>query len=334
MATQIDIVIKGSDRFSAAFETLERALSQSDRAAGQLEHSTAALAQGFRGMAEQAARSGQSARAMTDGLVAQLNQAAETQGETLARMAQQQEEADRSMAERRLALQAEADAQRQAAREASYGAEEQAEARHQAVMSTQRTNTLVLQTKIEIGLLNKRMERYRFFYETLHELALSMGRSMAQTAKNLALAHALIDTYAAANQALASVPYPLNFAAAALVTARGLANVRQIEQTSIAHGGLERVPEDATFLLRRGERVLSPGQNRDLTGFLTQAGAAPAAVHIQQLTIHVLENATAGEALLAMDAQDMRQVVAERILPALDELARLGQRPKFIDNNT
>ena len=42
----------------------------------------------------------------------------------------------------------------------------------------------------------------------------------------------------------------------------------------------------------------------------------------------------AAEALLAMDRSVLRQVVMERIIPALDELAALGIRPKFVDHNT
>jgi hypothetical protein len=102
------------------------------------------------------------------------------------------------------------------------------------------------------------------------------------------------------------------------------------EQTAIAHGGLEQVPEDATFLLRRGERVLSPRQNRDLTSFLDERGGAPGAgaLVIEELTIHVLENATNSDAMLAMSPTEMQQVVAEKIVPALNELARLGIKPQ------
>ena len=38
--------------------------------------------------------------------------------------------------------------------------------------------------------------------------------------------------------------------------------------TGIAHGGLDYVPSESTYLLDKGERVLSPKQNKDLTGFL------------------------------------------------------------------
>ena len=40
----------------------------------------------------------------------------------------------------------------------------------------------------------------------------------------------------------------------------------------IAHGGLENVPADSTFLLKKGERVLSPSQNKDLERFMSGGG--------------------------------------------------------------
>jgi hypothetical protein len=40
----------------------------------------------------------------------------------------------------------------------------------------------------------------------------------------------------------------------------------------VAHGGLDYVPRESTFLLDRGERVVSPEQNQDLTEFLSRGG--------------------------------------------------------------
>lgn len=44
--------------------------------------------------------------------------------------------------------------------------------------------------------------------------------------------------------------------------------------TGIAHGGLDYVPSESTYLLDKGERVLSPKQNKDLTSFLSNSGKA------------------------------------------------------------
>jgi hypothetical protein len=52
-----------------------------------------------------------------------------------------------------------------------------------------------------------------------------------------------------------------------VVLAQGLA----IAQPA-AHGGLTNVPQESTYLLDKGERVLSPRQNTDLTEALENGG--------------------------------------------------------------
>jgi dGTP triphosphohydrolase len=46
------------------------------------------------------------------------------------------------------------------------------------------------------------------------------------------------------------------------------AGAAQLSNISKAHAGLDYVPEESTFLLQRGERVIQPEANRDLTDFL------------------------------------------------------------------
>jgi hypothetical protein len=92
-----------------------------------------------------------------------------------------------------------------------------------------------------------------------------------------------------------------------------------------AHGGLDNVPAEATYLLQRGERVLSPQQNTDLTSFIGR-GTQENLV-IENLQIDVLPNATNADALLSMSREEMREVVADAIIPALDALRRSGIKP-------
>lgn len=95
-----------------------------------------------------------------------------------------------------------------------------------------------------------------------------------------------------------------------------------------AAGGLENVPATGTFLLHQGERVISPQQNRDLMNFMEQGGQGRQ-VTIENVEIHVLENATNATALLQMDRNEMREVVAGPIIEALDSLDKQGIRPVF-----
>jgi len=178
--------------------------------------------------------------------------------------------------------------------------------------------------------LNERLELARTVFGSLAALAETRGKSMASVAKSLAVAEAVISTYLAANKALAQVPYPFNLAAVAAVVAQGMANVYRIQQVNTAHGGLENVPDDATYLLKRGERVLTPAQNRGLSRFLQNGGGdSGGGLVVQNLVIHVLENATNAEALLKMSPAELRQVIADKFIPALDDLARMGIKPGF-----
>ena len=43
--------------------------------------------------------------------------------------------------------------------------------------------------------------------------------------------------------------------------------------SGVAHGGLDYVPKESTYLLDKGERVLSPNQNQDLNNFMKSGGS-------------------------------------------------------------
>ncbi|MFW1763689.1 tape measure protein, partial [Acinetobacter calcoaceticus] len=67
----------------------------------------------------------------------------------------------------------------------------------------------------------------------------------------------------------AANPFPYNLAAMASVAASTASIVGNIQSVAgIFHGGKDYVPKEATYLLDKGERVVSPRQNQDLTSFL------------------------------------------------------------------
>ncbi|EAS0488593.1 hypothetical protein FD680_00145 [Salmonella enterica] len=115
----------------------------------------------------------------------------------------------------------------------------------------------------------------------------AVGKTMFVAQKGAAIAQATIDTYAAANKALASAPAPMNYALAAGAVARGIANVAQIKSTSLdgmAHDGLDNIPREGTWLLQKGERVVDDRTNGDLKEFLSaqksgNTSTAPIEVH-------------------------------------------------------
>lgn len=100
-----------------------------------------------------------------------------------------------------------------------------------------------------------------------------------------------------------------------------------------AHGGLTNVPAEQTFLLDKGERVLSPRQNEDLTEFISspESGGGRGGVVIQNLMIEVLPNATSFDSLMSMSPAQIREVVAGKIIDALNLLDRQGIRPVFAE---
>lgn len=113
--------------------------------------------------------------------------------------------------------------------------------------------------------------------------AQAFGKKGFKAMKAFAIAQTIIDTYSgaqAAYTAMARIPYVgpvLGVAAAAAAVAAGMARVasiRSMEPAGVAHAGLSMVPEEATYILQRGERVLAPRQNEDLTEFLQGRGSA------------------------------------------------------------
>lgn len=87
------------------------------------------------------------------------------------------------------------------------------------------------------------------------------------------------ETYSNTYNSVAAIPVigpyiaaPTAAAAAAVQVAQAaqLRNMQAPSVGGIAHGGLDYVPKETTFLLDEGERVLSPRQNKDLTRYLNE----------------------------------------------------------------
>ena len=104
--------------------------------------------------------------------------------------------------------------------------------------------------------------------------------------KAFAIAQAIINTYQSATAAfnsLAGIPIVgpvLGGVAAAAAVGLGMQQVRQIkaqQPAGIAHGGLDYVPNESTYVLQRGERVLSPKQNTEISQMARRYNAGGAA---------------------------------------------------------
>lgn len=138
---------------------------------------------------------------------------------------------------------------------------------------------------------------------------------IAEKAASIARATIAIQTgiaEAAAN------PFPMNLAAMGSVvaaTAGIIGNIKSVNVAGIAHGGLDNVPKEATYLLDKGERVLSPLQNRDLTSFLKTGGGG-----LGSIKIEVINNAT-NQAMTA-DASMINEDTLRIVLKAVDRQLR------------
>lgn len=101
-----------------------------------------------------------------------------------------------------------------------------------------------------------------------------ISQMMFAAQKGYALAQIFMNNKVALSEAWASAPFPYNVPAvtmAALETGALAAAAQAITPSfsGIAHGGLDYVPKESTYLLDKGERVLSPRQNTDLTKFMS-----------------------------------------------------------------
>lgn len=82
--------------------------------------------------------------------------------------------------------------------------------------------------------IEEREEQRRLdMMEASGQIATGLARTLFGDIKEIRIAEAIVDTYSAANRALASSSPPLSYLQAAAAVAQGMANVRQIAQTDI-----------------------------------------------------------------------------------------------------
>lgn len=110
------------------------------------------------------------------------------------------------------------------------------------------------------------------YLDQIVALNVAGSKKLNRVIKAAALVNAIVKGFEALQNAWA-LPWPANIPAVALTAAVTAANIAGIK--GAAHGGLTDVPEDGTFLLKRGERVFTPRQNTDFTQFIEGRGAAP-----------------------------------------------------------
>ena len=126
----------------------------------------------------------------------------------------------------------------------------------------------------------------------------------------------------------AAAPWPINTGAPAFGKAMAASAKAQLIAGAL-HGGMDNVPNEATYLLQKGERVLSPNQNTDLTNFLNGEGGGTSGTTVEN--INVVINTTADN-FVNIDDEDLVEFVAGRIIPALDTLDDNGVRQAALES--
>lgn len=158
------------------------------------------------------------------------------------------------------------------------------------------------------------------------EASANLSRGFAETFVNSFASAAAIPVYGwAIAPHVATANLGLAMAGASGAMAAGAGMGQAVGVAGVAHGGLTDVPREGTFLLDEGERVLSPGQNKDLTSFLAEDTGG---MTVENLTLNV--NIT-GSDFERMSASDIERLVGGKIYEAMNRLDRKGLRPDFVN---
>lgn len=189
----------------------------------------------------------------------------------------------------------------------------------------QRYAIIAKATKDEADLRNELYSDQLSLYGSLLSQAGSVWGSMTEMVKDssgessaaykamflvqqaIAIGQQIINTELAAMQPIAQTGI-YGIPASTLIRGMGYASVGIIAAQTIAgiaHGGLENVPSESTYLLDKGERVLSPRQNKDLTNYLSNRESDVASTG--NITIQVSVGDT-GVTSTGGNNQDQRQL--------------------------
>lgn len=128
------------------------------------------------------------------------------------------------------------------------------------------------------------IERYDTFEEVLAKGIQNLKKS-SKIRQAILLREAIIEGKSAILKAWNSAPFPANLPAVAFTTASVGYTIREIMKGQV-HDGMDSLPSTGTYMLERGERVVSSRVNRDLTEYLaaqrsTSAMRGPESVTLQ-----------------------------------------------------
>lgn len=187
---------------------------------------------------------------------------------------------------------------------------------------------LNLQNQITLAEREQEIQRLKVegiqgIMQNFYAVGAALGKEFFELSKAAGIVDTIISTYIAAQkayQAMVGIPVvgpALATAAAAAAIVAGMARAAQIKAQKYpsAHGGLERVPKEQTYLLDAGERVLSPNQNQDLVKFM-EAGGGGISVDAINISLPNVKDVS------TMSKRDWRDAVEFGIIPAINEAVK------------
>lgn len=104
------------------------------------------------------------------------------------------------------------------------------------------------------------------------QMAMGQSAAAASVAQAAATGPAIAAAYTPAATMVSLASFGANAPAATAGIASTMAAAQGLALTGMAHDGISNIPQEGTWLLNKGERVLNPQQNADLTSFLAQGG--------------------------------------------------------------
>lgn len=169
-------------------------------------------------------------------------------------------------------------------------------------------------------LTNKQREDgQRSTLDTIATLQSSSNKELATIGKAAAITTATIDGYVAVQKALATVPYPFNFPAAALVGVATAANVAKIAGVNFADGGIvpgsNMTGDRIRANLNSGEMVLNRSQQANLFK-IANSGVSSNTNQDNSLTNQLLNsilNAINAGTVIQIDGRNLIEVVRNGI---------------------
>lgn len=142
--------------------------------------------------------------------------------------------------------------------------------------------------------------------------AVGLGLAKAQAAAVSVVAASTAAAWAPAATASLIATFGASASAASLLTPLMVAN--QVAATGlslagaggVAHGGLDYVPRESTYLLNEGERVLAPRQNEELMDFVRSGGGGPMQLVIDGRVLGEVVNGLGRDGRLTIPARAVR----------------------------